>query len=126
MSDVATFQSGAQSSGKALRFDLIPRSLLRRLALRFGLGAEKYPEFNYRKGLTDKQFILDRINHLQEHFHAYLAPENDAERTDDNLGGIAWGCAFLCEVEAHPEGKKIIDQIRSERGRLSLQAPSAS
>lgn len=120
----STFRSGAQSSGNALRYDLIPRSFLRRVALRFGMGAEKYPPFNYRSGLADKEYILDRINHLQEHFQGYIAPENEDDLTDDNLGAIAWGCAFLCEVEAHPEGKKIVDEIRRERGRLFSPAPA--
>lgn len=110
------FASGAQSSGKALRFDLIPRVFLERVAERFGIGAEKYGERMYRNGLRDREFILDRMNHLQGHIQALLSPQNAMERIDDNLGAIGWAAALLSEVEADAEGSKILEAIRKERG----------
>lgn len=110
------FASGAMSSGKALRFDLVPRRFLERVAKRFGLGAEKYGERMYRKGLRDRAFIVDRLNHLQGHVQALLAPLNSLELVDDNVGAIGWAAAFLAEVEADAEGCKILEDIRKERG----------
>ena len=121
MDDIKTFESGAASSGEAARFDLIPRSILQKLALRFGLGARKYGERKYRAGLADKDFIVDRLNHLQAHMQALLAPQTSAEFYDDNVGAMAWACAFLSEVEADKKGRIILAQIRAERGRVQLR-----
>ena len=118
MSDsVKTYASGAQSSGDVARFDLVPRRFLERVARRFGLGAGKYGERKYRTGLRDREFIIERMNHLQQHVQAYLAPQNVEEAMDDNLAAIGWAAAFLCEVEADREGAKILWAIRAERGQ---------
>lgn len=112
-----TFTSGAQSSGDVARFDLVPRTFLERVARRFGVGAEKYGDMRYRKGLRDREFILERLNHLQQHVQAYLAPQAVTEAVDDNLAAIGWAAAFLCEVEADRVGAQILMRIRAERGR---------
>ena len=117
MDEVKTFKSGAQSSGNVARFDLVPRGFIERVARRFGLGASKYGERNYRDGLRDREYILDRMNHLQQHMQAYLAPQNVDEAVDDNLAAIGWAAAFLCEVEADRKGAVILMKIRAERGR---------
>lgn len=111
------FASGAESSGVVLRFDLIPRNFLQRLAARFGLGETKYGERAYRKGLRDRAFIIDRLNHLQQHVQAYVAPQTVDEALDDNLAAIGWAAAFLCEVEADRIGAQILFKIRAERGQ---------
>lgn len=67
LDDKHTFSSGASSSGMKPRYDLIPTWALRRIAQRFGEGAIKYGEDNWKKGLTDDVFIIDRINHATEH-----------------------------------------------------------
>src|SRR5690242_1779148 len=84
------FPSGAKSSGKMKRFDLIPRTFLERIADRYEIGAKKYPPFNYRKGFTDQSYIIDRINHLQNHLQAFFNPLTKEEFEDDNLAGIGW------------------------------------
>lgn len=115
METLQRFASGAESSGCVVRFDLVPRRFLERVAARFGLGAGKYGERKYRNGLRDRAFIVDRLNHLQHHVQALLAPQSEEEFLDDNLGAIGWAAAFLCEVEADPEGAKILEGIRMER-----------
>ena len=111
-----TFASGAQSSGNVVRFDLVPRGLIERIARRFGLGAEKYGERKYQDGLADRAFIVERMNHAQQHLLALLSPQSAEEWDDDNAGALGWFCGFITEVEAHPEGKAILDSIRAERG----------
>src|SRR5688572_28092504 len=49
-----TFSSGASSSGRKPRYDLIPLWALERIAKRFQIGAEKYGENNWQKGVDDK------------------------------------------------------------------------
>lgn len=65
--DRHTFSSGAKSSGTKPRYDLIPTWALQRIARRFELGAAKYGVDNWKKGLGDREFILDRINHAIDH-----------------------------------------------------------
>lgn len=90
------FKSGAKRSAEAPRYDLIPWAGLRRLALRYGMGAKKYGEFNWQKGLEDKEFVNQFKAHLIEHVWAFL---RDGCTLDDNLAAIAWGAFALMEVE---------------------------
>lgn len=67
MTEIQTFSSGANSSEHKPRYDLIPQFALARIARRFELGAAKYSEENWKQGLHDKDFIIDRLNHAVEH-----------------------------------------------------------
>jgi|SRR5579872_43734 len=79
-----------------VEYRLVPKEGLRRLALRYGLGVQRYGEGNWKRGLRDKEFIEERKNHLVEHLFTYLEQGN---RNDDNLAAIAWGCFTLMEAE---------------------------
>jgi len=112
--DIVIFTSNAKSSGKVPRFDLIPRVALEKLARRFELGARKYGEFNYKQAfLDDKDFIIDRLNHLQQHVQALLSPSRANEWDDDNIGAILWAAAMLAELEA--TNINLLNLIREER-----------
>lgn len=111
--DLNNYVSGAKSSGSLSRYDLIPREALESLARRFTLGSVKYGDFNYVKGLRDKEYIVDRINHIFKHLQALVAPRTEGEQEDDNIGAILWGAAFLAEVQAVAPG--LLRQIRRER-----------
>lgn len=114
--------SGATSSHVARRYDLIPREGLDVLADRYGEGAKLHGDRNYLSGLADKQFILDRINHIQEHYTKMLnmrssdkeykeVYENSidvANAIKEHLGAIMWGVCFLAQVLEHPEGSRIL------------------
>ena len=105
------FKSGAKSSGNKPSYHLIPLTMFRRTALRFDLGiAHGYEANNWRKGLTDKDFILDRLNHALEHLKlAMKAIENDEIETDDNLGAVTCNVSMAMEYqlvnELHPRGE---------------------
>lgn len=93
--DRHTFSSGASSSGRKPRYDLIPLWALQRIAKRFEMGAEKYGENNWQKGVDDKAFIIDRLNHLID--HAHLAIEHVRDETinsDDDLAAIILNAIF--------------------------------
>lgn len=103
---VHQFASGAKSSGKLPRFDLIPWDVFaERLARRYELGLSKYSEDNYRQGINDREFVLDRCNHMLAHAHkavesfrtmgTLLAHESD----DDDLAAVIWGAIFLMLVQ---------------------------
>lgn len=110
-------ESAALSSYVSTRYDLIPRLFLERVAARFELGTKKYPPFNYSHGLSDKAYIIDRLNHLQEHVQALLWPKNEEELLDDNEAAIGWATAFLTLCD-----KKMLKAIREERYNVQRTA----
>lgn len=97
--DKHTFSSGASSSGKKPRYDLIPTWALERIAHRFQLGAEKHGENNWQKGVGDTQFILDRINHAIEHLYQVKDQIHGGiiatPEMDDDLSGVILNAIFV-------------------------------
>ena len=117
------FKTGARRSEEKLRYDLIPREALERLALRYTGsrdengeptgGALKYGDFNWEKGLP----LTDTLNHVYDHlerFKSHLAfmrkisdtdsPDDPFARywagvvagsIDDDLAAAAWGIFAL-------------------------------
>lgn len=95
------FASGATSSGKLPPYDLLSELLLTRTARRFELGAVKHGKFNYRKGLKDKDFMLDRLNHAFLHLkRAMDLIEQGLPYDDDNLAAVVVNAAMVMEYEA--------------------------
>lgn len=98
--EIQIFTSGAASSGNVARYDLISLQLLDRLGDRLKLGAVKYGPFQYRKGLKDKAFILDRLNHAIRHIR--LAQDLIHEGlpfNDDDLAGAVCSIMFAMEYQ---------------------------
>lgn len=95
--DRFSFSSGAMSSGAKPRYDLIPLWALERIAVRFGEGAAKYGDNNWMRGLRDRDYIIDRINHLIE--HAYRLKERVAAEqppyVDDDAAAIILNAIFI-------------------------------
>jgi hypothetical protein len=95
-----TFGSGASSSGQYPPFNLIPIIFLLRTAIRFGLGAKKHGKYNWKKGLKDKDFILDRLNHALVHTKKAIdLIEAGKPFDDDDLGGVAVNIAMAMEFQ---------------------------
>ena len=109
-----TFASGAKRSELKPRYDLIPSVALEALARRYALGAERYGEYNWQKGLP----FNDVFNHMQDHMEHFkqwvleplAAAEHPGRREDlqkiiatdiqdgeidNDLAAIMWGCATL-------------------------------
>lgn len=103
--DKITLPCGATSSKLSLRMDLVPEIFIRRVAKRYTEGAAKHGDYNYRKGLTDPEFIQERIAHLRLHLSDWLMGINTQ---DDNLSAVAWGIAFLMEVEETSQGREAL------------------
>lgn len=113
-------ESGATSSHVPLRYDLIPRSLIEIAAQRYTDGAVKHGERGYQKGLEDWDFILNRINHITEHWNKLFHRADDVDEVESpkaHLGAILWGIGFLCELTDHEKGKYIFVKIL-ELGRI--------
>src|SRR5688572_28941980 len=92
-SDFHQFETGAKRSEViGPRYDLIPEGPLRRLALRYTLGAQKYGEYNWQKGLP----LGDTFNHIFDHLlKAKRQLETGLAYDDDDLAGAAWGILAL-------------------------------
>jgi hypothetical protein len=138
-----TSDSGATSSHESIRYDLIPRSLTKVAAMTYTMGAKKHGERGYQRGLADRGFILDRLNHIQEHWDMLRHPSiveyekrlkqlqetgwsgevNDEAVSYDsiraNIGAMLWGLGFLTEVIEHEEGKGILLGLVAE-GRVRV------
>lgn len=95
-----TFKSGATSSEQLPGYDMLPELFLTRTAKRFDLGKVKHGKFNYRKGLKDKEFIIDRLNHAFLHLKKAIdLIELDQPFDDDNLAAVAVNIAMAMEYE---------------------------
>jgi len=93
------FESGASSSGNKPPYECLTPTLLRRAAERMRAGLH-YGKHNWKKGINDKQFILDRLNHAIEHLiKAQQEIDNDIEMSDDDLAAVVVNCMFAMEYQ---------------------------
>lgn len=113
-------ESGATSSHVAMRYDLIPPNGFRVAARNWTTGAAIHKPYNWRQGILSKDFITDRINHIQEHFiklvHGRKTDDDftfdPVDQIENHLGAIIWGAMFVAEVLHHSEeSRKILFQI---------------
>lgn len=95
-------KSGAQSSYRMPRYDLIYGPFLRRLAERLGYGADKHGADNYKAGVGDAAFYLDRRNHLQEHLLKLDEATTKAEKLK-HLAAISCNAQILDYLIDHGE-----------------------
>lgn len=97
--EIHTFTSGASSSNHKPPYECLTITLLRRSAMRMQKGMH-YGKHNWKKGIADKQFILDRLNHAIEHLiKAQSEIDNDTEMTDDDLAAVVVNCMFAMEYQ---------------------------
>jgi hypothetical protein len=92
---------GKKNDQGKLRYDLIPPGPLAELARVYTIGASKYTDRNWEKGIEYGRHFAA----LQRHAWAYWNGENrDVEDGQHHLASVAW-CAFaLIEYErTHPE-----------------------
>jgi len=107
------------SSSKVPRLDYVSLTALRRLAKRYAQGLPKYGKYNYKQGLTDREYILERCAHIIDHAYKYVEVL-EGQRTDDgddNAAAIMWGGAFLCESD---EARKEVEESNREVEHLTI------
>lgn len=99
-------RGGTTRSEKAPPYHLVPAVGPRRIAHRFGLGADTHGENNWKKSIHDSEesaaaFCKEAYNHMIEHAMKMNRPFMDTEagNLDDDLGAIGWAVCVLCYAE---------------------------
>ena len=92
---------GVKYDGGKPRFDLIPTVPLETLAKIYTMGAEKYADRNWEKGIQYSRIYAAVMMHLNK----YWSSENvDPESGLPHLAHAAWGLLALLEFDVtHPE-----------------------
>lgn len=100
MSKLHTVSGGGTRSEKAPAFHLVPGFGYRRVAQRFGLGAEVHGPENWKESCQTesdaRSWCNEAFNHMQEHVRKML---NCIEPDDDHIGAIGWCVEVLAYVE---------------------------
>jgi hypothetical protein len=96
--DIGAYREERKGKG---REDLIEPLLIFRLGKWYELGANKYGDRNWEKGLSIKDCVAAIIRHTFK----FLAGWND----EDHLAAIAWNAAAIMRMETYPEYKKFRD-----------------
>jgi hypothetical protein len=87
--------------GEKLRFDLVPPLPLEQLVKVYGMGAKKYKDHNWRRGLRWSRAFAAIMRHL---WAWWKGETHDPESGISHLAHAAWGCFSLMEYEqTHPE-----------------------
>lgn len=107
--DRTEFDTGAvrdMHSGKG-RCDLLPMCVLLRLAKHYELGALKYTDRNWEKGIPTHSFADSALRHMFK----YLDGQND----EDHLIAAIWNlCGLAWTEEKHPELQDIPSRTGGE------------
>lgn len=119
----SAFGTGSQrdtQEGKG-RFDLIPSTVLRRLAQHYENGALKYGDNNWQKGQPLKQYLNSAMRHL-------LAIE-ECDLTEDHFAAVIWNIASMIhhidkmldgELPVELDSFGFIEAIQKEEQELQL------
>lgn len=97
----AKFKEGVKFDSDKLRFDLIPILPLREVARVYTIGAKKYEDRNWERGM-----VWSRVyGALQRHATAWWAGEKiDPDNGQHHLAAVIFNAMALMEYErTHPE-----------------------
>lgn len=94
-------REGVKYDGGKLRYDLIPADALEQLAAIYTMGAKKYTDNNWRKGMSWSR----PFSALMRHAWAWFRGEDiDPESGLNHLAHAAWNCFTLINYsKSHPE-----------------------
>lgn len=101
MDNTKEYKSGAKSSGNLPPYECLTLIFLRRCAERMKSGMH-YGKHNWERGTEEKEFILDRLRHAQEHLiKAMRQIDRDEPMQDDDLSAVAVNCMFAMEYQTN-------------------------
>jgi hypothetical protein len=90
------YHGAAKHDAGKLRYDLIPPHALEALAYVYTIGAEKYGDNNWKKGLDEGRIIGAMFRHLVRYMMGERVDPDDGQHP---LASVAWGCFALIEYE---------------------------
>jgi len=73
----------------------IPLSALEALGAVFEEGALKYGEHNWKNGVGDRAYQMERWEHADTHLRKWV----EGDRTENHLAKVMWFCATQIELE---------------------------
>jgi hypothetical protein len=99
--EVVVVSKGGATSSKIPGIDQIPYSAIIALAKRYSLGEQKHGRDNWKQGLDDKKYMIERLGHVINHAYKQIAilQGDIPDDGDDNAGAIMWGGAMLAEFK---------------------------
>lgn len=95
-------RDGADGKG---RFDLLPFEALQQVALIFEVGAKKYAERNWEKGIPTSRFADSAMRHL----HKYVAGHRD----EPHAAMAAWNILCLLQTEHWIESGRLPPELQT-------------
>lgn len=124
---VQEFATGAVrgTDRNGVRYDLLPRVAMRRLAETCAEGAAKYGDHNWLHGMPSG----DMLNHALAHVFDYL----DGDRSEDHLAHAIWNlCGVLHNEERRPDmhagllgpGGTLTEEIRATLAEHAIRKGS--
>lgn len=87
------FENGAvrdTQAGKA-RYDLIPPGPLRRVAMLYARGAEKYDDHNWTKGQPTSRILASLMRHVEDY--------RNGDTVEDHLAAVVWNAMAIMYYE---------------------------
>lgn len=105
-------QTGRKDDTGKLRFDLIPPYALERLAEVYTIGAKKYDDRNWEKGISFGRLFAAMMRHA---WRWWAGESLDPEDGQHSLASVAW-CAFAL---MHFESQGRTDLDNRPLGRLT-------
>ena len=97
----AELVEGAKYDEGKLRFDLIPVRPLAKIAWIFTMGARKYADRNWEKGILFCRLFGAMMRHAWQWFAGETYDQEDKQH---HLASVAWTAMVLMELEeTHPE-----------------------
>ena len=83
---------GTKNDEGKLRYDLIPADALEQLAGVYTMGARKYGDKNWERGLAFSRIYAAMMRHLQAWWQGEDYAEDDGQH---HLSSVAWGAMAL-------------------------------
>jgi len=106
-------KAGVKYDRGKIRWDLLPIYPLYELAFVYTIGAEKYEDDNWRKGMDYRTMVRAILNHLTKWLAGH---ERDIEDEQHHLASVAWSAFTLMEYERlaklNPAFKEAFDKRR--------------
>lgn len=100
---------GAKFDQGKLRYDLIPEAFLEELARVYTIGASKYGDGNWKKGLSFNRMKASMYRHMVSFFQGQ---DYDEENGQHALAAVAFYCAAI--IYFQHKGREDLDD-RGER-----------